>query len=288
MSGLLAFMIMVSCSDGFKDCALAQPPRAYASQAACEAELERSLRKAGSRESKRGMGHDRNNILGRCAEASRAQQGNSGRLYWQVSQAGDLLADFRDNSAEKSGELYAENIYSQGAVNISGNFPPDNQAANSEPVHRERPYNTVLSFYSGHKKGSLSRNHTDKINKASSFLAGYSPKYIYETVPFADNIAYAPTHISVNWDAASPLGNAAFTVKPRSDDTAYFMPAAERIALHDAPLDENLTANRPAWQRIFYPQEPDIAPAIPLNSGKDKGNAVPVYNSPATRLTYMS
>jgi|GEM_PF-1735968 len=93
MSGLFAFMILVSCSDGLQDCKVADDMlNAYPTAQYCERQLEPAVRKISLRGEQ---------IFGRCMSADNDLAASDAIIYWQVDRKGDFLVEIRDESVKK-------------------------------------------------------------------------------------------------------------------------------------------------------------------------------------------
>lgn len=293
MAGLLAFMVMVSCSDGFRDCNLADKVSPYPTIAACEAQLDSNLRKAAQKNEY---------LLARCvpgqglvpandnpandnkdsiaAHDNAANNAVFGEVVWQVSTHGDLLAKMKPAAGAfpaggESGEgqnpadsspLYAENTASSGAQNIEnspGLLAMAEQAAspeNAEAAGHAGRQNSMMALYGKYKskKAQSGKNRPVPqavLDEAAAALAGYSPKYIYETNSLGSNIYY--NNMDIVWGGMLPLSEAAFEIQYPAERIYALSPEIAAILRNPdmaepaLPTQDYFRREGDSFQRLF-------------------------------------
>lgn len=257
MSALLAFMLIVSCSDGYKDCAAADIVRPFPSQAACEAQLEPALRRFYAARPSQAAPARYETALARCVSSESLTAGaandNSalgayGVIPWQVSAAGDLLIAAANDSAEKSA---AANIGARGVARIdySADLSVAIAAAAAEQKMQEaaKPaafHRSLLTLYSKYKSQKQKRAQPARTKITETALAGYSPHYLYETAKFGQAF-YADLNMNIVWGRSAPLSFASFEIE-RPKEQVYQMPAQEAAALRGELSGQGADAELPA------------------------------------------
>lgn len=93
VSGLFAFMILVSCSDGLHDCKVAEDMfTAYPAAEYCERLLEPAVHKISMRGEQ---------IFGRCVSTDNDLTSSDASIHWQVNKTGIFSVEIRDDTTEE-------------------------------------------------------------------------------------------------------------------------------------------------------------------------------------------